>query len=434
MRKAICVIGLTGLMRVAAAAQGAPPAPPPRVLSLKDAEQEALTHHPLIKAGEYSALAAGETVREMESAYLPTTTGDITAAGAGAAGTRIAAGGLNNPTILNRLAGGFAVSQLVTDFGRTHDLVQSSKLTEQETQKDVDSQRADVLLTVDRAYFDALRAQAVLQVAQETVDTRKTVADQVQALANSNLKSGLDVSFANVNLGEAQLLLVQAQNDLQAAYAALAAALGESASATFQLTDEPQPPPPPDSSAPLIAEALQNRPDVQAQRLSGQAALEFAKAEGALSRPSVSALGVVGWSPYHGTGINKDYSAGGVNVTIPLTNGGLYGARHAAATLKAQALEQITQELQDTVTRDVTVAWLAARSSYQRLDLTNQLLSSASDALDLAQARYNLGLTSIVELTQAQLNKTNAQIEQSTARYDYQAATAALRYQMGELR
>ena len=69
------------------------------------------------------------------------------------------------------------------------------------------------------------------------------------------------------------------------------------------------------------------------------------------------------------------------------------------------------------------MAWLHAQTGFQRLDLTNQLLAQASDALELAQARYNLGLSSIVELTQAQLNKTQAEIEQATARYEYQART-----------
>ena len=74
------------------------------------------------------------------------------------------------------------------------------------------------------------------------------------------------------------------------------------------------------------------------------------------------------------------------------------------------------------------------RAAFQRLDLTNQLLDQATQALDLAEARYNLGLSSIVELTQAQLNKTRAEIEQASARYDYQARIAALRYQTGELK
>ena len=76
------------------------------------------------------------------------------------------------------------------------------------------------------AYFNALKAQAVLQVAQETVKDRQLVSDQVTEMEKNKLKSGLDVSFANVDLAQAQLLLVQAQNDLQASYAELSAALG----------------------------------------------------------------------------------------------------------------------------------------------------------------------------------------------------------------
>ena len=92
------------------------------------------------------------------------------------------------------------------------------------------------------------------------------------------------------------------------------------------------------------------------------------------------------------------------------------------------------RDLENRVARDVRVALLDAQTGFQRLDLTNQLLEQASQAQELAEARYNLGLSSIVELTQAQLNKTRAEIEQASARYDYQARIAALRYQTGALR
>ena len=74
------------------------------------------------------------------------------------------------------------------------------------------------------------------------------------------------------------------------------------------------------------------------------------------------------------------------------------------------------------------------QTAFQRLDLTNQLLSQANDALDLAEQRYNLGLSSIVELSQAQLNQTRAQIEQTTAKYEYQMRHATLQYQTGALK
>jgi outer membrane protein len=402
-------------------------------LTLKDAERQALDNNPQVRAGHYAALAASESVREAKSAYFPTAFGSFTGAGA-MDGTRIAAGGLNNPTILDRFAGGFAVSQLITDFGRTKQLVASSTLTADSREKDVDARKADVLLQVDRAYFNALRAQAVLRVAQQTVDARQLVADQVEALAASSLKSGLDVSFAKVNLGEAQLLLVQAQNDVLGAYASLSAALGSPQATTYELSEQDLPAAPEEESAALVARALRERPDVVSQRLADQAAQTFADAERSLWMPSLSLVGAAGFTPYHQVGLNDRYSAAGINVTIPLSNGNLYSARHAEAAFRAESQTQARRDLENRVARDVTVAWLDVRTAYRRLDLTSQLLAQASDALELAQARYNLGLSSIVELTQAQLNKTSAEIAQATARYDYQARTATLRFQTGELK
>jgi len=402
-------------------------------LTLKQAERQAEDNHPLIRAGHYAELAAAETIREARSAYFPAAIGSFTGAGA-MDGTRIAAGGLNNPTILDRFAAGLSFSQLLTDFGRTNDLVRSSELSAESRQRDTDARKSDVLLQVDRAYFNALRAHAVLKVAQQTVDARTLVVDQVTALADSNLKSGLDVSFAKVNLGEAQLFLVQAKNDLQSAYASLAAALGSTQVNEYELEDEPLPAAPPEDCAALIDAALRQRPDVAAQRVAAQAAAAFAHAEGNLWMPSVSFVGAAGVTPYHQVGLNDRYSAAGINITVPLSNGNLFAARGAEARFRAQSQDESVRDAENRLRRDVTVAWLDARTAYQRLDLTNQLFAQASDALDLADSRYNLGLGSIVELTQAQLNKTRAEIEQATARYEYQARTTALQYQTGDLK
>ena len=84
--------------------------------------------------------------------------------------------------------------------------------------------------------------------------------------------------------------------------------------------------------------------------------------------------------------------------------------------------------------RDVRVAWASSMNAFQRIDVTAQFLRQATLALDLAQGRYNLGLASIVELTQAQLNVTQAEIENVSAKYDYQTENAALQYSAGLLR
>jgi outer membrane protein len=431
MRRILCCV-LVGVSTSAVArAQGTPDAPVP--LTLKAAEQQAIDRHPLVRAGHYAELAAGETVREIRSSYFPAAIGSFTGAGA-MDGTRIAAGGLNNPTILDRFAAGLSFSQLLIDFGRTGALAESAALTAQSRARDTDARKADVLLQVDRAYFNALRAQAVLKVAEQTVAARALVVDQATALVDSHLKSGLDLSFAKVNASEAQLFLAQATNDVQSAFATLAAALGSSQAVVYALEEGPLPPAPSDTFEALVARALDQRPDLAAQRVAADASLAFARAEQHLWLPSVSFVGAAGLTPYHQIGLTDRYSAAGVNVTVPLANGNLFAARHAEAALRAQAQREAVHDAENRLARDVKIAWLDARTAYQRLDLTHQLLAQASDALELADSRYRLGLGSIVELTQAQLNKTRAEIEEAAARYEYQVRAAALRYQTGELR
>jgi outer membrane protein len=402
----------------------------PPSLSRKDAEALALKSHPLIQSSQLNALAARQMVTETKAARYPFAYGSLTGAGA-LSDSRIAAGGLNNPIIYDRYSNGLTVSQLLTDFGRTHNLVESSNLHAQAQAENAQATRADVLIEVDRTYYQALRAQALLKVAEETVGERQLVSDQVGELAKSRLKSGLDVSFANVNLAEAKLMLVQAQNDVTAAFAQLSAAVGDPETRVYALADEPMPGAPSADVSALIAQAMQNRPELAGLRYDSASAHRFATAERDLSLPTISAAATAGFTPVHQAPLTDRYAAAGVNVTIPIFNGRLFSARAAEARLRAEAADQNLRQEADAVARDVHVAWLNAQTTWQRLALTQQLLDHASLALDLAQQRYKLGIGSIVELSQAQLNQTQAQIEQSGARYDYQASIANLDYQVG---
>jgi len=405
----------------------------PRRLTLKQAEELALKNHPRIRGSRLNALAAGQLVTQARSAYLPFLSGSLTGAGA-LDGSRIGAGSLNNPIIYNRLATGITIGQMITDFGRTSSLVRSSELEAQAQERNAQAARADVLLQVDRAYYAVLRAQSVLQVARQTVAARQLVADQVKALADSKLKSGLDVSFANVNLSEARLTLVSAQNDLQAAFALLSAALGYSEPQVFELADEAASPPLPARPDELIRAALRDRPELAGLRLEEGAAQRFARAERALMFPTLSAVASAGLIPSREDPLRGRYSAAGLNINLPVLNGGLFRARREAAELRAREAGENVRDLANRISRDVEVAWLNASTAQQRLQLTAEMLGQARQALELAQARYDLGLSSIVELSQAQLNQTAAEIASAGARYDYLIAMALLDYQTGALR
>ncbi len=402
-------------------------------LTLAGARRLTVENNPQFGSAKLTASAAHQVAPQYRSNLLPSLTGLVTGVGADS-GSRLAAGALNNPTVYSRIASGVAASQLLSDFGRTRSLMASSDLHAQSQDQATEATRADLLLATTRAFYVVLRAQSVLTVALQTVRARTLVAEQVGALTENKLKSTLDLSFANVNLADARLLLLQARNDLASAKADLAAAMGLPRQTDFVLADEPMPGAPPASADALIQEAIANRPELKSLRLEQSAAERFTRAEHALNYPTVAAIAAGGVVPAGESQVPGRYGAAGVNVSIPIFNGGLFKARQSEAEFKAQAAAKNVDDLQNRVMRDVRVAYLNAQTAFERVGLTDQLLQQAQLSLDLSQARYNLGLSSIIELSQAQLNLTTAQIASASARFDYAAQSALVEYQTGALR
>jgi outer membrane protein len=374
-------------------------------------------------------LAAQQVVRETRSNYWPTAVTNLTAVDS-QTNSRIAAGGLNNPIIFERAAVGATVGQLITDFGHTSNLVASSRFSAKAADQNALATREQILLAADQAFYGILQAQAVLRVAKQTVSARQDVADQVEALAKSALKSELDLSFAQVNLAQAKLLLLDAQNNEKASQASLAALLGYVTSQEFDIVDEGGTMnPPPQVLDDLIQQAMNARPELRAAHFQYQSTDSLRRAERDSLFPTISALGAVGGTPVRDYHLAPWYGAVGVNMEIPVFNGFLFSAREKEADLRAQADQQRFLDLRNNIARDVRTSWLNANTAYDRLDVTNQLLKQANLALDLAQTRYKLGLGSIVELSQAQLQQTQAEISQAQAGYEYRLALLVLRYQ-----
>ncbi len=417
-----------------AAAAYAQPLP---TLTLRQAEDLALQNHPQVQAAQHEAAYAGQQITITRSAYYPQIAGDLTGS-QGNNNARIGAGALASSRLFDRFGQGVVAQQLITDSGRTPSLVASSRLQAQASQQDLQSSRYDVLLQVNRAYFTLQRAQATVKVMQATVETRQRLDDQVTELGKNLLRSQLDVSFADVQVSEAKLLLLQAQDDVQQAQAELGAALGSGQPAIYQLTDEPMPASPPNAVDDLIAQAVANRPELASLRLARDAANKFAEAEKDLSRPTVSAVAVAGFLPLikqeGSTTIPAEYEGVGANLSIPVFNGHLFAARRTAAQERALESEQKLRDQQDRIFRDVRIAWSGALTAYQRIDVTAQFLRQAASAIQLAQLRYDNQLSDIVVLTQAQLQVTEAQIANLNAKYDYQSQYALLQYTIGQLR
>jgi outer membrane protein len=429
---AACALLLLSMLPGILASQQ-PQVPGPR-LTLADAEKTALAHNPNISIAKLIALVQAQVTRQVRSAELPTATGTLTAVGAHD-NSRITAGMLNNPTIYNRAAGGLTVSQLITDFGRTHNLVLSAQANAKAQLENERATEQDIVLTVDQAFYQALTSQAVLLVAQQTVAQRQATVDQITALTNAKLRSDLDKSFAVVQLSQAKLLLLDAQNNADDAMASLNTVLGSEQNMQYTLVDETNanPEAAPQDADSLLQSAFAARPDLAALNDNFTAARHFSTAERDLWMPTVSALAAAGGTPVRADQIQSNwYGAAGANINIPIFNGFLFNARAKEAKLRANAASEQVRNLRDEIARDVRTAVLNAQNAFQRIGVTQEMLNESNMALDLSQARYKIGLSGIVELTQAQLAQTQAQIAYTNARYAYQTSLAVLRFQLGQ--
>ncbi len=401
-------------------------------LTLADAEARALKSQPRLLAEQYRFQAANKRVTESRSAYFPQAFGNLTAVDANG-DSAVAAGALTTSSISTRAAGGASLVQMIMDFGQTSNMVQSARLDARAAGQNQESVRQSVLMQVEQAYFAAQAAESVRKTVQAVLEFRQVTLRQLNALAQSQLRSTLDVQFAQVMVSEAELAVVRAESEVHKTQAQLAAAMGEEGDTVYVLTDETVPANPDADPSGYIHEAIADRPDLKALLLHGESASHEARAERDRNFPTVNALASGGEVPIHDSTMRHEYGAVGVNVNIPIFNGGLYTARAQEAQLEAKAADKDTELRRVEIVRDVRTSWADARDAYLQIDVTQRLVDQTNVATRLAQARYDSGLGSIVELNQAELNQTSALITAATARFDYLRSMAAFEFALGDV-
>jgi len=403
-----------------------------------DAERLALMSNPRITASHLLALAAGQVTRETRSGELPQISAALTAEKA-EDGSRIGAGALTDSRLYTHAGTGGSLSELITDFGHTRDLVATNKLQQKAQGQTALATEQDVLLATDQAFYRLLNAQSLLEVAKATVAARGDVQNLTSALTKSALKSDLDLNIASADLSQSQLLELDAESEVASASATVAALLAAPADRLYRAVEDPDgappPPPSPDSSAAINASAQAQRPDLRALRLNAAADQMFATAQQLQHLPTISAMAVGGFTPITPDGVFAPhwFAAGGVNLSLPLFTGFRIDAQAKEARLREKAVEKQAQDLSDTIARDVRVAVLNAQTAFRRIGVADQFRRQTAQALALAQTRYELGLSSIVELSQAQLQSTQAAVTAVNARYDYLLSLRSLDYARGQL-
>jgi outer membrane protein len=403
------------------------------ILTLVQAESIAIANQPRILAAQLRSRAAAQRIREARSGLFPTIAFNATGAAVADSGTATAAGALTTSSISDRFAYGGNLVQMVTDFGRTSALIGSERSLAEAQKDQATLTGAQIRLNVRSAYFQVMGAEAVLHAAQEARGNRQLILRQINALAQGQLRSTLDVSFAGVLESEAELAVVQAESSVQQQRVHLATAMGQPQPITATLAAEALPPELPPDPSTFLARAMAQRADLSAAISQEHAAGRFADSERRLSYPTLNALGAAGQIPYHDRTLQGNYAAAGFNLNIPVFNGGLFAARRNEAAFEASARTRDVEEVKLEINEQVQDQWYQANEAFRSLDVSARLVAQSKEALRLAQARYEAGLGSIVELNEAQLSETSAEITAAGANYTYLTRRAELDYAAGLL-
>jgi outer membrane protein TolC len=416
------------------------PIPPGSELTLERAVELALQYHPARRAAESESFAAVERVGEARSAFLPQVYGvgeylRATDNGIGdtaylpALGISRAPSNGRNTNVLSETfdnyTAGLSVFQYLFDFGRTRGV-----LEERNAQADAERARLrlvelDLIYQVSASYFDLMAAKETVKVYEEAVTQRSEHLKEVQVKAQAGLKPEIDTAIAQADLSRAELHLVDARNATATTKIALdnAMGLGESAP-DYSQPDTLVSPGVNEPVETYLRQAFERRPDLQMLEEEARAAGARIQEFRSDYLPSVGAAAGYNLRGQEVAPANNLYA--GVVITWPLFNGFLTEHQVAENRLHEEAVRHMIEDLRQRVIYQVKRSYLEWKASLDRIHQAEQTLAASRVELDLAGKRYENGLGSILELTDAQRRFTEDGAAYVKAQADSAIAKAAL--------
>ena len=407
---------------------------PGAFLGLRQALDIALQKHPIVQEASATMKAASARTEQSKSLYYPQVYANVdSSAGAGRINPRFLIGGALLQPNLSAYTAGVIANQRLYDFGFTRNLVESSKMAERAQEQAVQAGRAIVAFNVQRSYYTSLKRKRLVDIAEQTVRERGVIKSQIEALHRQQLKSKLDLDLVQVELTNAQSLLVKAKNDLKAGYTDLNRVMGIVGSTDYVLEELPVEVRPQRTLETLITETL-GHPEVRRARELIGAAEARVRAMKRQHLPTISALASGG--NYQTFDSSQNVPTGGwwaaaAMVSMPLFTGFMIENQVREAAAQQSAAQAGSLDIEQALTQQVTTSYLDTVTLAQQIKLGEEQVKTSQEALQLAKQRYRLGLGSVVEVTQAEVAVTLAQTRLAEAQYDYKIAEVTLAYAAG---
>jgi outer membrane protein len=398
-------------------------------LTLEQCVDIALKNNPQIHVAEGNFEAAQASFVLARSAFFPQIS--LQASGTKNAGTFVV-GSIVRPGSFNSYAVGFQGQQLLFDFGRTIGRVSSSSALADASEQDYRGAQEDVVLNTHVAYYGLLQAQRVREVSSETVKQTEEHLTQAQAFYKVGRNPQFDVVKAEVDVANAKVNLITAENSLKLARVQLENVLGVKLKEDIVLRDDLEVPE--EFKVELqtaLDTAFRTRPEVIASRTRVEANQALVSSAKAAHLPAISATGGYNWRGlYLDQPLYNSWNIG-LSFSVPIFEGWavVAGVDQAKANLKAaQASDDATAQ---SVVLDVQQQYLALQASAEGIEASKTLVAEAEESLKLSEGRYNFGAGSPIEITDAQVTLSNARITYIQSLYNYRVARARLQRAMG---
>lgn len=411
-------------------------------LTLEEAIRVALKQNPSVAESKERVTAAKEQVGVSKSGYYPQLSfsgnyfyGNSFARSATGTFQTTTPGGVSSPTSFERKATDFFIyrfsaNQLLYDFGKTSGQVAQSRAGFKATGEDYANTRQQVVLDVRSRYFEYLASRRAIKVAEENVRQNQELLKQAQGFYDVGLRAKNDVTKAEANLANAEAELIRAKNLADVSQVALMTVLGLKTWPYKDVEDILEVTPKELSLQDLKAKALQQRPELRRnlyQQEGDKAAIQVAKSG---YFPTLSSTAAYGWQGNeHPLDDNWWVGAG---VTFPLFEGlnTYHSVRQAKAQLKST--EASGESLTLTVTKEVEQSYLDVKSAWEVIKARVKAKESAAENLRLAWGRYRAGVGNIIEVTDAQVQFAQADLDHVRALFDYRVFDARLDKAIGK--
>ncbi|MCR4308619.1 MAG: TolC family protein [Deltaproteobacteria bacterium] len=379
----------------------------------------ALRNHPLVRQSDAETAAAAARKGQAESPWYPSVI-----LSTGYSRTRsFSVQSEKSLTAPNEFLRG-DLSVLLTDFGRTSASVNRSDALLSATRETGVTVREDVAYAAKVGYFNVLRAGRNLEVKRETLRQRESLLKQAEAFFEAGIRAKIEVARTEANLYDARAQLSQAENDVRVARITLLNRMGVEGPANFLLSDSLAAETIPGTVPDWIAEAERNRPELKALRERERAAAQAVRFARGGYFPVLAGAAGFGYGGDEAP-LDQNYTVG-VTLSVPLFSGFLTREQVKEAEASLSSVRHELTDVRRRVLLQVEQAAYGVSEASERIGARKKEREASDENLRLATARYEVGVGSIIEMIDAQVQMTQADTATIDAQYDYSVSVATL--------